>query len=461
MRNVSVAVWVVLLSACAPDEEPADPASARAEVAALVPTLVDDSSDSFDAAGEMQGLESFRASMTSLNTSFEGLPFRFPFGDDAVALAKAALAPQTAEERPGAALVRWLNEILTDANHEGGGIFRIRGAQVCPDAENSDLPDPECVENVDAAELRIRVSHASGGGLNFALQVGPERDEPLFIQLRVGFIDVEVDLAAAKRALLHLAAVVGEDLDLPAVMRGRVAARLTRHGPRHVEIGAAVRGAVEISGTMEGGPYAFTAAARDPLLTVELNAPASRFTGLLDVGPVSLRAPWSAVDSESLASGEMAFDLRGVTGELILDAAGLAITHAGLGGAPLTLKLGGATLLSVAVANFDLGIAAGQARPIIDLDPKLDVDVVVALQPLAAAGDEVDAWALDERFTIDVGPSVQPLAGAVKAVSGTIDVAATKAGVSVHVAQGQCLLGSTVTAGEHPVLGLLAAGACP
>jgi hypothetical protein len=461
MRKLSVWGLVVVAASCGGGDEPADPATARAEVAALLPGIVDDSSDSLDAAGDAQGMVDLRAAMTSLERSFAGLPFDFPLADDAALVAKA-LAPQTAEERPGAAAARWLAEnVFSDANHEGDGVFRIRGAAICPIEDGATAPDPECVANIDAAELRVRVGRASGGGLNLTLLVGPDRDEPLTVRLRVGLIDVAVDLGEARSALQHLAAVVGEELDLPATMRGVVAFRLQRHAARHVEASFAVRSAVEIAGSMDGGPYAFTAAARDPMLSVELNAVAGRFTGRLDVGAVSLRAPWSAVSPDSLASGAMAFDLRGLTGELILDAAGLALVGAGLGGGPLTVKLDGATLLSVAVETFDLGIAAGAARPTIDLDPGLEVEVIVAMRPLADAGDEVESWALDERFTISVGPSVQPLEGAVLVADGAIDLAATKAGAAVHVAEGQCLLGSEVTSGEHPVLGLFAAGACP
>ena len=95
------------------------------------------------------------------------------------------------------------------------------------------------------------------------------------------------------------------------------------------------------------------------------------------------------------------------------------------------------------------------------------VDIGLNLAPLASAGDEVESWALDESYHISMGTQVQPVAatldfaGGLRAVAGTIEIAATKAGVSLSVPAGQCLVEDLVTDGEHPIIGALAAAACP
>ena len=113
-----------------------------------------------------------------------------------------------------------------------------------------------------------------GGGLDFVVLVGATRAEPISVELRKDAIDVTLDLAEAKEALQSIAAAVGEELDLPAVMTGRLGFNLTRRGPRHIEISAGVRSAVEISGTMDEGPFELKVATRDPALRVDLDADA-------------------------------------------------------------------------------------------------------------------------------------------------------------------------------------------
>ncbi len=111
--------------------------------------------------------------------------------------------------------------------------------------------------------------------------------------------------------------------------------------------------------------------------------------------------------------------------------------------------------------TFALHILPGPELPRFLLDPGFDLSLAVSLRPLADAGDAVEPWALDELYRITAGAELQPLEGALRAVTGSISVAATKAGASVTVAQGQCLLPDVVTTGEHPVIGQLTAGACP
>jgi hypothetical protein len=336
----------------------------------------------------------------------------------------------------------------------------VRGARVCPVADGATAPDPDCVQAVEDAEIRIRVTLPGGGGLDFTVMIGPGRAAPLVIGLRRDSLDAALDLGEAKEALLHLAAVAGEDLQLPSTMRGRIGVNLTRHGARHIEISLGVRDAIEVSGTMDKGPYDLDVAASDPLLRVELDAPRGRHAIELDVGRVTLAAPWQALSSESKATGQMSFELRGATFAAVL-AETLTITGVGLGDGPLTIKLDGTTILGVDLDHLDVEIVPAGAFPRILLSPGLEVVVQVATKKLADAGDVVSAWTHDETVTVRAGQEVGPYLRGVKAVRGAISVSTLKAGAGVTAAEGQCLTGSPLTAGEHPLIGLFAAVPCP
>ena len=115
----------------------------------------------------------------------------------------------------------------------------------------------------------------------------------------------------------------------------------------------------------------------------------------------------------------------------------LHLTDLGLGDGTTTVKLDGHTLLGVSVndgGTFALTLVPRDGSlPRLLVDPGLDLAVTLGLAPLAAAGDDVAAWARDEVLTLHVGQELQPLAGALQVVRGTLRLAATKAGASVTV----------------------------
>lgn len=448
------------LVGCGGDGEPADPASARAEIDAVLPSLVNDTADSLDGADSTAGMQGLRASMTSMNESFQGLPFELPFADVGTTIVRKVAAD---EERPGEALARWLKEhVFVDSAYEGDGVYRLRGANLCPIEDGATVPDPDCVKAIDDAELRLRVTKSGEGGLDLVLLVGPARAEPITVELHKDAIDVALDLAEAKEALEHLAEVAGKELDLPATMKGRLAVNLTRRGPQHVELSFAVRETVEVSGSMDEGPYALKVAATDPTLRFALDVPGARHELTVDVGHVTLEAPWQAVSSESQATGQFLFELRALKLAAVLSQT-LKVTGISLGDGPLAIKLDGTTLIGVELndgGSLDLEVVPG-ARPRFLLSPSLQVVVTLATKKLAAAGDDVAAWTNDEIVTVKAGQEVQPYPGGVKAVRGAISIATQKTPASVTAAEGQCLTGSPLTAGEHPLIGLFSAVACP
>src|SRR5690349_14595982 len=92
----------------------------------------------------------------------------------------------------GADAAKWLNEnIFTNANHAGGGVYKIPARLACEDEDG--LLDADCVQAFSRLDLRIRVSE-NDDALRFALQIGPSHDEPIAVGLSAKLVSLTVDL---------------------------------------------------------------------------------------------------------------------------------------------------------------------------------------------------------------------------------------------------------------------------
>jgi hypothetical protein len=363
-----------------------------------------------------------------------------------------------------------VERIFSDANHEGDGVFRVHGDILCDDAE----PDyADCVQQVEAMELRIRVD-IDGDIVSLTLLVGPDRAEPISLAVGANSLEVTVDLGGARSALLHVASVTGDELELPGTMKGRISASLRRNAVYDWTAALAIRQAIEIVGTIDAGQVAIAVAARDPLVSVRANGNTKELTATVDVGPVQVSLPWRALEAESTIDEILAIDLRGLTGHVTL-ADGqqtLTLEDVGLGDGTSTVKLGGETVLSLDFnaatgRTADITIAPSAALPIVSFAPGFVLALGVHLQPFADAGEEVEPYLLDEVYTFSAGQAIQPVAptgtfpGGLRAVTGGIQISAANANASVNVAAGQCLVEDAVASDEHPLLGRFAVVACP
>jgi hypothetical protein len=483
------------LAACDTAEPVAAPQDAQQRVTDTVPAVVDSTVASLDFLQTSTTLAQLGDAQASLAGAFPSLGF-LQSGDTtepAPAPATGTIAsirhrghqlladPATSDDS-GAAIAKFLREVVfTEENYEGDGYYLLGGDDLCGEDPTTGAPDPECVSTVDDAELRVHAVLAGDGGVDLSLAVGPDRVEPITFELRPASIAVVVDLGAARDAVAFLASLTGEDIDLPDVLEGVVAAQITVNGPQDVTISASIREAVRVEATLpSGAPISLSSAASDPLASVHVAADAGQLDASFDLGRTQLSAPWQELSADSLATGTMALDLRGVSASVSLEegAQSLQITDIGLGDGTSTLMLDDATLVAVDL-NADAGrrftltvLPEDGGQPTFGFDPEFDLSVAFGLQPLADAGDEVESFLLDETYRITADgdmPTLQPIdadeaqgtPGALRVVSGQLAVSSTAADAAVTVASGKCLLEDELTDGEHPVLGHLAAGDCP
>ena len=470
------------LTGCGSDG--AEPAAAQARIDVMVPALVNSTSSAMTSAEGIPSVTWLDQSLTTLDTAFPVLQSLTGSssgdgGSQTFVLAKAAKAlkaEDAALEDPGVTLANGLKQLVfNEDSYEGDGYYRLRGASVC---ESDGTVDAECAAQIDDAQIRFSAVVAGEDGLDIALAIGPQRAEPLTLELRPDRVSLALDLGAARDAIAFLA---GDQAELPEVMEGVLALSLIVHGQDDVSIEAAVREAVRVDALLPGmdEPFRLSTAAKDPVFAVRMNGPASELTWDLDLGRTDLSMPWSQV-STNAAGRLFSMSLGGMSASTTLraDATAATITNIGLGDGTTTLKVDDHTLVAIdlnadAGRRYDLTIEPSESgMPTLLLDPGFDLSVAFDLQPLADAGDLVESYMLSETYRIALtgdAPAIQPVeasldgsfAGGLRVTGGTLEISSSSAESVVLVETGMCLSEVAPAADVHPVIGALSAAACP
>jgi hypothetical protein len=467
-----VASAALAASACGGDNG-ADPESTQSRVSASVPGVMDNAMASLDVLASSETL-------ASLGQSFDAFGRSFGFADDGTSGEGTFRLFRDGhdgdffdEEMSGEDLAQFLAEhIFTEENYEGDGYYRLPIDMFCP-PDLGGSPPAECVEQVEALELRIRAVLAGENGVDIAIVVGPDRVEPLIFELRPDSLAVVADLGAIRDVAVFLADLTGEVIeDLPDVLEGVVAATLTVHGDEHVSVEAAVRQAIAI----EGDGISLALAARDPMFALEVNGPEQAVTASIDIGPFNLQGPWAEMNEESNASGAFELDWQGFSAEVTLQegAKTLQVENISFGDDTSTISLDGHALLAIDL-NPDSGrsftmtlLPEDGELPTLGFDPEFDLSLAFGFQPLADAGDEVPEFLLDETYrfavtgaqpTIQAVDPVGEFEGGIRVVSGELSLASS-GGEEVVVTEGSCLVGGEPEEGDHPLIGAFAEGSC-
>lgn len=479
----------------------AGPTEARQRIQATVPGISAALTGSMDRWAENQSLSSLSQSLGTMQVSFERLFPGFVSEDEGEApppitelrtlqraLARHAVSSQdpalrviAAEDEAGeeldvGATIEALAELIfTEENHEGDGIYRLRGASFC---EIDGEVDAECAASIDEMELRIRATEA-GDGLDIGFRIGPDQAEPFVLELRSNSLAVVVDLADVKEVVVFLSE--GEaDAELPKVMEGVIAFALLVPAEDQAEIRFSVREALrfETDSSGSGPAMKLETERRDPLFSVRMSEDALAMK--VDVGRTRVTGPWGEIQGDGSELGDLDIDWRGLTYEIDLQASSdvLAVRNIGLGDGTSTIKLDGATILSVdlnkdAGRAFDIELSLDEAGlPLLAVAPGIDLQVSYDLQALVEGGVAVDAPLLSSSYAIEVRgekPTLQPVdaddvagfPGGVRVVSGEIAVSAEGVADALVVPAGKCLVETIPEPEAHPLMGALAAVDCP
>ncbi|MBA3396306.1 MAG: hypothetical protein H0T89_26990 [Deltaproteobacteria bacterium] len=356
---------------------------------------------------------------------------------------------ETTIDFDGEAAAQWLNDnLFTDANHAGDGIYRVPGALVCTETtyddagnEIGEAVDPECVQGFAQLQLRIRVSE-DDDTLRFAVQLGPDHDEPLVVGLGANSLSLTVDLDETEDAIR---ALIPAGEGTPSFrLSGEVTASLEILGTASARASLAIDRAISIKVAEDGssldGASAFrfaSAKATVFAITVDGNAKTSALE--VGLGETSAHVPGDVDFGEPTVD----LDLSGVTA-VATHTAGqpLQLTHVGLGSRTTTLSVDGARAISIDL-NPDDGRAFGATltenpttgSTMLTVSPKLDLRIGTDHVVL---GDEAPVYDVTQVF-LDGSLRSSLAQDHVEVVSGTLRLATNPASYGFTAIAGQCV----------------------
>ncbi|MGE0546872.1 MAG: hypothetical protein AB7O24_23610 [Kofleriaceae bacterium] len=361
-------------------------------------------------------------------------------------------------EEPGADPQQIIDELnatlFADANHLGDGIYRVPAELVCtttdfdPNGNDIETIDAECAQQLELAELRIRVE-SDDDLLRFAIQLGPDHDEPLVISLTHDSLAQTVNLDEAGHAMATLAPLFGE----PAVnadLAGQVTAMVEVLGTAHIrgslEIDRALDIAVAEAGADLDGPDAFrltSAAAR--VFSIELDGSAGVGGLALDLGATTLRVPGE--DGFDLDLGGASFDVDLANGQPF------TVTNIGLGDRTTKISKGGAQALAIDVnpadgRRLDMTITDGAGIQSLEVFPRLDVQIAV---DHAVLGDPAPVYDVT-RVQLEGALIGSETSDVVRVQGGSFAITTNPASYGFAAAAGQCVASEPIydeTTGDY------------
>lgn len=453
------------LVACA--DEPPTPAEVRAAIAkdlAHVLTEANGASEGASAAAPSDAAMTMIDRMLGESDSEITARMRAKVGafmlERKVKSAIASLAaPEdpVAEEDVSAETVRFLNEeLFTDANHLGEGVFQVPAELACTtttidDTGNTiEMLDEECATRHDAAQIRIRVSKGDDA-MRFTLQMTEEKEEPFSVALAPQSIALTIDLDDAWRSAVAAASLAGEDVP-NAALSGQVTGKLTILGTAHAEASLAIDRDVSIKLAEAGKDLEGAEALRftsKKANVFAISADGANQAGTLTLGLAStyVHVPSLFATDGTTVSETFELDLAGLTAHAEF-AVGqpTVISDVGIGDRELITKLDGRVASWVAV-NPDDGRKFGATivddvatgRSTISVTPVLDVRTFV---DHAVDGSQPAVYDITRTFLDGTLSSSAADPATVKVESGSYSIETNPAGYGFTATAGQCVTSS-------------------
>ena len=364
-----------------------------------------------------------------------------------VAVRRAAAAPAPSDDDliDAQAAISYLDDqLFTDANHVGNGVYQVPAALVCSrttdDASGPPVTtiDPTCAAQLAKVDLRIRVAR-DGGALVFAIQIDADHDEPLRFTLTHTSLAVTVDLDGAQHAFVALAALLGADTP-NAKLAGQVTGKLEVPGTAKARVSLRIDRALSIAfakqGADLGGPDAnVLSSARAEAFSVTLDGGAK--SGSLAVG---LGA--TAVKLVQTSGKRFELDLPGATAQAAF-AAGqpLRMSNLGLGGRTTTVSINGVRAETVDLnpdngRTLDATLTQDAATGALTLavTPKLDLQHSI---DHAVLGDTPPVYDVT-RLVLD-GSLIQATGSDQTKVTGSLSITTSPASYGITASAGQCV----------------------
>ena len=349
------------------------------------------------------------------------------------------------------------NQIFADGNIESESdrsvTYLLRGAVVCT-GDSEIAPDPDCVDQVDQAQIRLKVTSPQDGDVDVDVLIGPQKANPLSIEIHQTMLAAEIDLGGLKGAIRSL---TNDDpsVELPSTMQGRIRGEVEVLGAQKARVAVSVLTDIKVA----GADYEVGLGKSAPALELVADGVAKTLTSTANLGAMSVKAPYSTEVYSDLdgsyteVSHVLDVAIAGLSSSLTLsgDTDTLTITNIGLGDATSVIKVDGSQVIGIDL-NADAGrklaatITGDATGTTIAVDPKFDLALAMDFSVLADDPDaDFPAWAMGEtmRVTLDgANPSIRisEETEAVEVLSGALKMELATAGDAISVAAGQCLL---------------------
>jgi len=345
------------------------------------------------------------------------------------------------------AITQWLEDnIFTDANKIDDGIYRVPPELFCTTTSVDSLGntmssvDPDCVNRIGTAQLRVRVED-DNGGLRFSIQVDANHDEPLSFALTHTSLAITVDLDDATKAMISLASAFGE-MAPNAAMAGSITGKLEILGDAHARASVSIDRAASIKFAQAGASldgdsaYRFSSA-QGQVFSVEGDANAPLLAVSLGLGETTAHIPGDAATSEPSTD----IDLAGLTADAsYTGGSSFTVDHISLGDKTTTVSKGG-----VLASSVDLNPNDGR-----ELSATVVADTVAGTETLTVS-PRLDLHTMTNHAVLgDTPPEYDVthvlLDGALEGTTGTTTVRVASGTYSIETNPAQ--YGFTATAGQ-------------
>lgn len=349
-------------------------------------------------------------------------------------------------------------QVLTEENIEEESDAKItylmRGETTC-EQEQDDYD--ECVEEFDAMQLRLVVSSPAEGDLDISVLIGPERFNPLDVELHQGFVAAQVDLGQIAQTVQYASDTIGEEEfeGLPETFEGRVRAELT-HSSTELIATLSVLDKIKLGGN--GWDFALEAAV--PAAQLKIDAAADAIDVLVGFNALDFVIPvvdaYTEYDEETqtdidrLHEYDFAGQIAGLTAQIAyqVDQQVVDIKNLGLGQSTSTLDVDGKRVVELDVnaednRQLNATITESEAGVEIAVEPTLDLELLLAFGQVQDVLEEFKQWTHDELLRINLGGADKPRIliadDEVEVLEGELNISSEGAGLNLSVEAGQCV----------------------
>jgi hypothetical protein len=361
-------------------------------------------------------------------------------------------APADGDADTDALVDKLEQELFTDANYLGNGVYRVPASLVCETSTYDETTgetitsiDPDCAAQLDQAQLRIRVT-GDDDGIRFFVQIDANHDEPLSLYLAHDELAVTVNLDDATDAMIAMALLLGEQAP-NANLSGEITGSLHILGTAHARLALSFGRPLSIKFADQGvgldsdAAYRLTSAAGE-IIGVELDAIAP--SGAFDLG---LGATTAHIPGDELDPASRDLDLGGATVNASFQGSTLSLDNISLGAKTTTVSVGGQQAIAIDLNASDgrklsATITVDQATgdETLEVSPRFDLQTSVDHGLL---GDEAPVYDTT-RVQIEGSLRGSELSGQTEVVSGSVTVTTNPAQYGFSATAGQCIQSTEV-----------------